>query len=205
MRVTGLPWLAGRSAKEGSQSVLENEIAETPAGFRYDSLANQLESISSCSAFSLRFPSPPSAMPEQHMNDRYHLQRFVDAQRPVFDNVCAELRAGNKRSHWMWFIFPQIKGLGRSVPARMFAISSLEEAKAYLTHPVLGPRLRECSRLVADLDGLSVEEIFGNPDDMKFRSSMTLFAQATPDNEIFVECLRKYFGGKPDPATMALL
>jgi uncharacterized protein (DUF1810 family) len=139
------------------------------------------------------------------MSDPYNLQRFVDAQRSFYETVCAELRAGRKRSHWMWFIFPQIEGLGSSEMAQRFAISSLEEAKAYLEHPVLGARLRECSRLVADVDGRSVEQIFGYPDDMKFRSSMTLFGRATPDNDVFVECLRKYFEGEADPSTLARL
>ncbi len=139
------------------------------------------------------------------MHDPYNLQRFVDAQQPVFDTVCAELRAGRKRSHWMWFVFPQIKGLGHSAMAHEFAISSIEEAKAYLAHPILGARLRECSRLVAALDGRSIEEIFGYPDDMKFRSSMSLFAQAASDNQVFVDCLQKYFAGEPDPATLARL
>jgi uncharacterized protein (DUF1810 family) len=139
------------------------------------------------------------------MSDPYNLQRFVDAQRSVYETVCAELRAGRKHSHWMWFIFPQIEGLGSSEMAHRFAISSLEEAKAYLEHPVLGARLRECSRLVADVDGRSVEQIFGYPDDMKFRSSMTLFGRATPDNDVFVECLRKHFEGEADPSTLARL
>jgi uncharacterized protein (DUF1810 family) len=139
------------------------------------------------------------------MSDPFNLQRFSDAQQPVYETVRAELRAGQKRSHWMWFVFPQIEGLGSSGMARRFAISSLEEARAYLEHPVLGARLRECSRLVADVNGRSIEEIFGYPDDIKFRSSMTLFAQATPENEVFVECLRKYFEGKADPSTLARL
>jgi uncharacterized protein (DUF1810 family) len=139
------------------------------------------------------------------MSDPYNLQRFVDAQRSAYETVCAELRAGRKHSHWMWFIFPQIEGLGSSEMAHRFAISSLEEAKAYLEHPVLGARLRECSRLVADVDGRSVEQIFGYPDDMKFRSSMTLFGRATPDNDVFLECLRKYFEGEADPSTLARL
>lgn len=142
---------------------------------------------------------------ENDMSDPYHLQRFVDAQQPVYDTVCAELRSGRKRSHWIWFIFPQIEGLGHSETARRFSISSLDEAKSYLAHPVLGPRLRECSRLVADIDGRGVDEIFGYPDDMKFRSSMTLFAQATKDNDVFVACLKKYFGSEPDEATLARL
>lgn len=139
------------------------------------------------------------------MKDPYHLQRFVDAQQPVFDTVCAELRAGHKRSHWMWFIFPQIAGLGGSDMARRFAIASLAEAGAYLEHPLLGPRLRACSRLVALIEGRSITAIFGYPDGMKFRSSMTLFAQADTDNAVFLECLRKYFAGKPDPLTLARL
>jgi uncharacterized protein (DUF1810 family) len=139
------------------------------------------------------------------MSDPYNLLRFIDAQRPAFDIACAELREGRKRSHWMWFIFPQIKGLGRSDLAQKFAISSLDEAKAYLAHPVLGDRLRTCSRIVAAMEGRSAEEIFGHPDDMKFRSSMTLFAQAATDNQVFNDCLRKYFGGEPDPSTLARL
>lgn len=139
------------------------------------------------------------------MDDRYHLQRFIDAQQPVYENVCAELRAGRKRSHWMWFIFPQIQGLGHSEMAQRFALASLDEAIAYLAHPVLGARLRECSDIVVSLEGRSAEQIFGYPDDMKFRSSMTLFAQAGDGNTVFDACLRKYFGGEPDTATLARL
>jgi uncharacterized protein (DUF1810 family) len=119
--------------------------------------------------------------------------------------VLAELRSGRKRSHWMWFIFPQIEGLGHSDMARRYAIASIDEAKAYLAHSVLGARLRECSRLVAETAGKSVEDIFGYPDDMKFHSSMTLFAEAADDKQVFLACLQKYFGGKPDPLTMARL
>jgi uncharacterized protein (DUF1810 family) len=136
------------------------------------------------------------------MDDPYLLQRFVDAQAPVFDTVCAELRAGRKRSHWMWFIFPQIAGLGHSAMAQRFAIASLDEARAYLRHPVLGPRLRECTRLVAAIEGRAIDAIFGYPDDLKFHSSVTLFAHAAPDEPVFAECLRKYFGGAPDTATL---
>lgn len=142
---------------------------------------------------------------ESNMDERYDLQRFVDAQESVYETVRAELRAGRKRSHWMWFIFPQIHGLGDSAMAQRFAISSLEEARAYLLHPVLGPRLHECCRLVAAIDGRSVEEIFGYPDDMKLRSSLTLFAAAAPDDELFSSCLQKYFAGQPDPLTVARL
>ncbi len=139
------------------------------------------------------------------MDDPYNLRRFVDAQQAVYETVCRELRQGRKRSHWMWFIFPQVRGLGHSEMAQKFAISSRDEAKAYLAHPVLGPRLRECSRIVADLEGKSVEDIFGYPDDRKFRSSMTLFAQTAKDNEIFRRCLEKYFQGEPDSLTLAAL
>jgi uncharacterized protein (DUF1810 family) len=135
----------------------------------------------------------------------YKLERFVNAQRPVFEDACAQLREGRKQSHWMWFIFPQIEGLGRSETARTFAISSREEAEAYLEHPVLGPRLRECARLVNLVEGRSAEEIFGRPDDLKFRSSMTLFAHATSDNQVFIGALRKYFGGAFDPMTLERL
>src|SRR5262249_46744467 len=137
--------------------------------------------------------------------DPYNLQRFLDAQNPIFDDVCSELRRGGKTSHWMWFVFPQIQGLGRSSTAREFAISSLAEAEAYIMHPVLGPRLRKCAALVAAIQGSSAEEIFGNPDDRKFRSSMTLFAHATPDNQVFVDALEKYFQREFDPLTLQLL
>lgn len=139
------------------------------------------------------------------MNDPYDLQRFLTAQQVVYEVARTELRAGRKQTHWMWFIFPQIKGLGHSPMAIRYAISSLEEARAYLAHPVLGPRLRECSQIVADLDDTSVDIIFGHPDDLKFRSSMTLFSHATSDNKVFVDCLRKYFGGEADRATLARL
>lgn len=142
---------------------------------------------------------------EEKLDDQYNLQRFVIAQQPIFDIACEELGRGSKRSHWMWFIFPQIAGLGHSGMALKYAISSLEEVRAYLEHPLLGPRLRECSRLVAAVDGCSIEEIFGYPDYMKFQSSMTLFAKATPDNQVFNDCLRKYFGGEPDQFTLSKL
>jgi uncharacterized protein (DUF1810 family) len=134
-------------------------------------------------------------------SDRFDLQRFVDAQARVYAAVLDELRAGRKRSHWIWFIFPQIDGLGSSPTAARYAISSLDEARAYLRHDVLGPRLHECTRLVNAVQGRSIREIFGSPDDMKVRSSMTLFAQATPDNEDFVELLARYYGGEEDPLT----
>ena len=141
------------------------------------------------------------------MDDSWNLQRFVLAQQSHYDNVLAELRTGRKRSHWMWFIFPQIKGLGHSEMARKFAIASLDEAVAYLRHPLLGKRLRECSGLVAAIEGRTAGQIFGYPDDMKFHSSMTLFSEAGKDegDEIFRQCLHKYFAGKPDPATLVQL
>jgi uncharacterized protein (DUF1810 family) len=139
------------------------------------------------------------------MNDPYNLQRFVDAQNHVFDDVCSELRAGLKTGHWMWFVFPQIEGLGKSETARHFAISSLAEAGAYLAHPILGPRLRECASLVAAIKNSSAEEIFGEIDSVKLRSSMTLFSRATPDNKIFLDVLKKFFNGLCDELTLQLL
>lgn len=139
------------------------------------------------------------------MNDPYDLQRFVDAQQAVYDTVRAELRAGLKRSHWIWFIFPQIAGLGHSAMARAYEISSLDEARAYLQHPLLGARLRECCNVLAALEGRPIGVILGHPDDLKFRSSMTLFAHATSDNAIFLDCLQKYFSGQMDPMTLARL
>jgi uncharacterized protein (DUF1810 family) len=137
--------------------------------------------------------------------DRFDLQRFVDAQDRVYDTVLAELRAGAKRSHWIWFVFPQLRGLGRSATAARYGISSLEEARAYLTHPVLGPRLRECARLVARIDARSADDIFGWPDNLKVRSSMTLFAWATGDNAEFRAVLDRLYDGQDDPATVELL
>lgn len=137
--------------------------------------------------------------------DPFDLQRFVTAQEDVYAQALAELRGGRKRSHWMWFVFPQIRGLGHSPMAMRYAIGSLEEATAYLRHPVLGARLRECTRAVQAVDGRSATEIFGQPDDVKFRSSMTLFAAAGDDAAPFAAALQKYFAGHPDPATLAKL
>ena len=139
------------------------------------------------------------------MNDRFNLQRFVEAQARVYEEVRRELRAGRKESHWMWFVFPQIAGLGQSPTSIRFAIASLEEARAYLAHPVLGPRLRECGKLALDVEGKTARQIFGPIDEMKFRSSMTLFMIAAPDEPLFSRCLEKYFGGRPDPATLEIL
>jgi len=139
------------------------------------------------------------------MTDKFKLHRFLDAQEGVYDTVLDELRAGRKASHWIWFIFPQIAGLGHSGMAQRFAIASLDEAKAYLQHPVLGPRLRECTQLVLNVEGRSAVEIFSYPDNLKFRSCMTLFMAATTDNKIFKNALLKYFDGKPDTLTLDLL
>jgi uncharacterized protein (DUF1810 family) len=141
----------------------------------------------------------------RNQSDPFDLQRFVDAQGRVYDTVLGELRGGRKRSHWMWFVFPQLRGLGSSPTAVRFAISSIDEARAYLDHELLGARLRECTDLVRRIDGRTAEEIFGWPDDMKLRSSMTLFARATDDNEEFVAVLDKFYGGEEDPATLAQL
>ena len=136
------------------------------------------------------------------MRDPYRLQRFVDAQTSCFEQVRSELATGKKRSHWMWFIFPQLKGLGSSPMAQRFAISGIDEAKAYLAHPVLGDRLRDCTSLVNAVSGRSIEDIFGYPDDLKFHSSVTLFAEAShPENKVFNQALAKYFNGLPDKAT----
>lgn len=139
------------------------------------------------------------------MNDIFDLERFVAAQKTVYDDVVSELQGGRKRSHWMWFVFPQIRGLGHSDMARQYSISSLDEAIAYLKHPVLGQRLNDCSHLVAQISGRTIEEIFGYPDHMKFHSSMTLFAQAAGGDGIFMQCLHKYFAGEMDHRTLTQL
>src|SRR5690348_13811411 len=139
------------------------------------------------------------------MDDPYDLQRFVDAQAHVYDDVLDELLAGRKTSHWMWFVFPQLRGLGQSAMAHKYGIASLDEARAYLAHPVLGPRLVECSAAVNAVDGKSAHDIFGSPDDMKFRSSMTLFEAASAETPDFRQALDKYFGGEPDERTRQLL
>jgi uncharacterized protein (DUF1810 family) len=136
-------------------------------------------------------------------DDPFDLQRFALAQAPVIDRVQAELRAGHKRSHWMWFVFPQIAGLGSSAMAVRYAIGSLDEARAYLAHPVLGTRLRDCTASVLGVEGRGAHQIFGWPDDMKFHSSMTLFAAAEAGESVFAQALEKYFAGQLDQATVA--
>jgi uncharacterized protein (DUF1810 family) len=139
------------------------------------------------------------------MHDEFDFSRFVDAQAPVINHVRQELSDGLKRTHWMWYIFPQMQGLGRSPTAILYALKSLVEAKAYLRHPVLGPRLIECTNLVNTVEGRSAYQIFGSPDEMKFHSSVTLFSQADPTRLEFAAALEKYFDGVPDGRTIKLL
>jgi uncharacterized protein (DUF1810 family) len=138
-------------------------------------------------------------------NDSFDLHRFVDAQSVCFEQACRELSEGHKQSHWMWFIFPQLIGLGRSPMAKRYAISSRQEAEAYLRNPILGSRLRHCTQLVMLVEGRSIEQIFGAPDDLKFQSSMTLFANTSGEDKIFQEALQKYFAGKHDLLTVERL
>ncbi len=163
--------------------------------------------IGSCERERLVFRSGalPCRLENRFMSDPYDLQRFVDAQKDVFDAVCAELAAGRKRGHWMWFIFPQLKGLGRSSTAQFYGISGREEAEEYLRHPVLGQRLRRCTQLLLGVQGRSISEIVGSPDDMKFRSCMTLFAEVAQDKQVFVEAVKKYYDGKFDDWTLSHL
>ncbi|GJD81487.1 hypothetical protein GCM10007886_38440 [Methylobacterium gregans] len=139
------------------------------------------------------------------MDDSHDLRRFVEAQRDTYDRALTELRAGRKRSHWMWFVFPQIAGLGRSPMAERYAISSLDAARAYRAHTLLGPRLLACVRAANAHPGLSARALFGSPDDMKFRSSVTLFGLADPDEPAFQEALATFFDGQPDPLTLKRL
>ena len=139
------------------------------------------------------------------MSDPYDLQRFVDAQAPVFDQVLSELRQGRKRSHWMWFVFPQVRGLGRTGMAWDFAIASRAEAEAYLGHAVLGPRLRQCCQLLLQVEGRSARAILGSPDDLKFRSCLTLFAGVASDNTVFEQALQKYYAGDRCQPTLHFL
>jgi uncharacterized protein (DUF1810 family) len=133
------------------------------------------------------------------------LERYIKAQAPIYAQALAELTRGHKQSHWMWYVFPQFSGLGQSPMSQAYAVQSLQEAREYLSHPVLGARLRECCRVVMALEGKSAHEIFRTPDDLKFRSSLTLFAQAAPEETLFGDLLEKYFGGEEDSATLELL
>ena len=139
------------------------------------------------------------------MKGSFDLERFVKAQNPEWNSILSELREGDKRGHWMWFVFPQLKGLGSSPNANHFGISSRAEAKAYLDHSILGPRLLECTTLVNSVEGRSIEAIFGEIDAMKFRSSMTLFSEVAPDNEVFEEAIKKYYRGEADQLTLKML
>ena len=141
----------------------------------------------------------------QDERDFYNLQRFVDAQAQTYENACSELRQGQKRGHWIWFVFPQIKGLGLSSTSLYYGITGREEAQAYLRHPILGPRLRVCTKLANAIEGRQIGRIFPGPDDLKFRSCMTLFSEVCSDNEEFLLGLKKYFGGQPDAATLVRL
>ena len=146
----------------------------------------------------------PSFM-DSSVNDPFDLQRFVSAQSPVIETVKAELSAGFKRSHWMWFVFPQLSGLGKSATSRRYALSGLAEARAYLAHPKLGERLRECTRLVLAIRGRTAQQIFGQVDACKFHSSMTLFSLASPTDPLFAEALARYHGGRLDQETLVRL
>jgi len=139
------------------------------------------------------------------MPDNFNLARFITAQDPVMEDVLTELRTGQKASHWMWFVFPQIQGLGSSSMARRYAISSRAEGRAYHEHPVLGARLKQCTQLVLDIEGRSAAQIFGFPDDQKFRSCMTLFAEVAPEQPLFRAALQKYFAGERDSRTLEIL
>jgi len=138
-------------------------------------------------------------------SDPYDLQRFVEAQDPVIDEVKRELRSGRKRTHWIWFVFPQVEGLGKSQMSQRYAIASRAEAEAYLEHPILGPRLRECTEIVNGVEGRSANDIFESPDDVKFQSSMTLFATVADNPSPFRTALERYYDGETDPNTLQFL
>ena len=144
-------------------------------------------------------------MTQGKREDTFELERFIKAQEGIYDTALSELQAGRKRSHWMWFIFPQIDGLARSSTAGYFAIKSVDEAKAYLEHPVLGPRLQECTRALLSLNGKSASDVFGYPDDLKFCSSMSLFDHAAPENKLFEAAIDKYCAEERDQKTLAIL
>jgi uncharacterized protein (DUF1810 family) len=133
------------------------------------------------------------------------LARFVDAQAPVWDDVVSELRSGHKSTHWMWFVFPQLASLGRSATAKFYGLRDSQEARAYIEHPVLGPRLVQCCELLSTLQGAQAVDVFGHVDAMKFRSCLTLFAAVAPQHSVFRACLDRFFGGEPDPLTLEQL
>ena len=139
------------------------------------------------------------------MNDPFDLRRFVDAQQSTFESALREIKAGRKQGHWMWFIFPQLRGLGHSHMATHYGLASRDEAAAYLRHAILGPRLLQITDAVNAVEGSTAHDIFGSPDDIKFRSCMTLFAEAAPDQPSFRRALTRYFEGQPDPATLGII
>jgi uncharacterized protein (DUF1810 family) len=161
--------------------------------------------VAVCMNIGCKYGGRPIRVKREHRRMAENLERFVDAQAPVWADVLAELREGRKRSHWMWFVFPQLAGLGRSAMAEHYALHSAAEAAAYLGHPVLGPRLRQATRLVLGYAGQTAEAILGPIDAMKFRSSMTLFARARPDEPVFQAALDAFWRGAADPATLELL
>ena len=138
-------------------------------------------------------------------DDPYNLARFVTAQQDTYARALSEIRAGQKRSHWMWYVFPQVDGLGYSATARRYSVTSAAEAEAYLRHPVLGPRLAACAEAVLRVNARSARDVFGSPDDLKLRSSATLFAAVSPEGSVFHRVLDRYFRGAPDPVTLARL
>ena len=142
---------------------------------------------------------------DPNRGDPFGLDRFVQAQEGAYAQALGEIRGGRKRTHWMWYIFPQLDGLGFSATSRHFAIKGLDEARAYLEHPVLGPMLLECAKAALRVEGRTASEIFGSPDDLKLRSSLTLFARAAPDEPLFRQALDRYFAGEPDPRTLQKL
>jgi uncharacterized protein (DUF1810 family) len=147
--------------------------------------------------------SNPTDSPDQ--DDPYHLSRFVEAQQGDFERALGEVRGGRKRTHWMWYIFPQLDGLAFSSTSKYYAVKGLDEARAYLAHPVLGPRLLECAEAALRVEGRSATEVFGSPDDLKLRSCATLFACVSPPGSVFHRLLDKYYGGEPDQKTLRLL
>ncbi len=142
---------------------------------------------------------------ESRSTDPYNLNRFVQAQEDDYEQALTEIRSGAKRTHWIWYIFPQLDGLGVSPTAKYYGIKSIEEAKAYLAHPLLGPRLLECAEAVLKVEGRSAREIFGSPDDLKLRSCATLFASVLPQGSVFERLLKQYYGGERDAKTLQLL
>lgn len=143
-------------------------------------------------------------MTKPGIDDAHELSRFLDAQERDYTRAIEEIRSGRKQTHWMWYIFPQFRGLGHSAMAERFAIKSLDEARAYLEHPLLGPRLVECATAVLQVSGRSAHDIFGSPDDLKLRSSATLFAAVSPPGSVFHQLIDAYFDGQPDERTLAL-